>query len=254
MKFLIIGDVHGYFGSMFEHLINVQDRGIEYDAVIQCGDFGFYDGVIKSLKQIINLTNFKKPIYFIDGNHENHDYLLNNFNSLKKYNVFYQKRSSITILEDDTKIGWIGGSFNVDRPQYINGNVSNFPNKKEIDLTIKNIKNSGGVDLIISHSCPMNIGIGIVGLPEFQISAREYISAVGYRPPGIMDIGDESLTNLWNNLNGFKPKNWVFAHFHKYHYAKIEKTNFFCVGTCDKIFTKEQRIYVFDTKTKEILT
>lgn len=254
MRFLIIGDVHGYFDPMFEHLINVQNRGIEYDAVIQCGDFGFYYNCVKNLKNILYKTKFNKPIYFIDGNHEDHFYLFKEYTgSLEKKNIFYCKRGTITKFEDGTKIGWLGGAFNVDRPQEVWDGISNFPLPEEVELMINNIKKENGIDLMVTHSCPMNIGIGIVGHPEFQISAHEYISAVGYKAPGILDIGDEPLQRLWEELGNLKPKNWVFAHLHKYKYSKVGKTNFYCVGTCDRIFTKQQNIYIYDTKTKEIL-
>ncbi len=198
--------------------------------------------------------NFKKPIHFVDGNHEDHNYLYESIDKLSKMNVHYHRRGSITELDDGTKIGWLGGAFNVDRPQYAyEDGTTNFPSPAEIDAMTDLIK-SNSIDLMVSHSCPMCIGIGIKGHPIFQQSAKIYIEGVGYNSAPITDVGDEPLQTLWNNLEGYRPKNWVFGHLHKDVHSKVGATDFWCVGHCGSAgINRIPRIYIYDTELKEIL-
>lgn len=255
MKYLIIGDVHGYWSDLAVHLRNVNERGIDFDEVIQVGDFGVYIGKLKLLKQMLYKLKFDKPIHFIDGNHEDHPYLYQSMAKLAKMNVFYHPRCTITFLEDGTKIGWMGGAFNVDRPQYAYPDgTSNFPHPKEIGIMADVIKKNGGVDLMVTHSCPMGIGIGIHGHPIFQESAINFIGGIGYRPAPMLDVGDEPHKDLWEMLEGYRPKTWVFGHLHRDVHSKVGTTDFWCVGHCGSAgIQRMPRIYIYDTDSKEIM-
>jgi len=255
MKILLIGDVHGRFQRFGNHILNTINRGIEFDAIIQCGDFGIYTGAKEELRKLMFKIKLNKLIYFIDGNHEDHYTLYLVKNKLDKMGVIYQQRGTILKLKDGTKVGFMGGAFNVDRPQqnYLNGTY-NFPHKSQIENFSNLLKKEGGVDLMITHSCPSNIGIGIKGHQEFFESGQVFIGKLGFPVSPVHDIGDSFLTDLWNQIEGFRPKHWVFAHVHKHHLSKVDNTEFCSVGCCDGTDELPQpKIYIYDTETKEIL-
>lgn len=71
MKILFIGDVHAKFGYLMS-LVN----GSDADVVIQCGDFGIWTDAVKGLGLPAQYhVNFNKPVYFVEGNHDNHAWL-----------------------------------------------------------------------------------------------------------------------------------------------------------------------------------
>jgi predicted phosphodiesterase len=256
MKYLIIGDVHGVWSDFGIHIKNVINRGFEFDAIIQCGDFGIYPDYIKTLHQMLHRIQFDKPIYFVDGNHEDHEYLHRSIKKFSKWNIHYQNRSSITILEDGTKIGWLGGAFNVDRPQYITQTTCNFPTTIDINNMVNNIIDHNGIDLMVTHSCPSNIGINLAGLPCFHIAAQHFIKPLGYDVAPIHDAGDCQLTQLWNALKvEHRPKIWVFGHFHTDYITTVDTTTFCCVGHCTSAgINRMPRMYFYDSTTKEFFS
>jgi predicted phosphodiesterase len=249
MKYLIIGDTHASWSSLSQHMHTVEMRGIEYDEVIQVGDFGFYQSTMGFFKTFAK--KFKKKIHFIDGNHEDHAFLAKHKETYEeKYNLFYHPRGSITEI-NGSKIGWMGGAFNVDRPQeFING-TQNFPSREEIDAMIAKVNDIGGVDLMVTHSCPHSIGVAMKGTTFFQETIEKYIHGIGYTSGPLWDCGDEPLTTLWHGLK-VKPKNWVFGHFHKQHQGRVGDTNFFCVGICDMNFKPSCPVYIYDTEYKQV--
>lgn len=256
MRFLVVGDVHyPRFNDFVIHVRNVIARGIEFDAIIQCGDFGIYEGSFKPMKQALYRLKLNKPIYFVDGNHEDHGYLHRSIEKFSKIGVHFQPRSSITTLDDGCKIGWFGGAFNVDRHQFKfdDGSV-NYPTPDEINLMAKRIKDVGGVDLLVTHSNPCGIGIGIHGDSFLCKNGAVFVQLEGYEMAPVLDCGDITLTNLWNQLGEYKPKTWIFAHHHCDYHNKVENTDFYCVGHCESVGIRRMpTVYIFDSIEKKML-
>ena len=71
MKILFIGDVHGQFSEL-AHLVNNSNA----DIAIQCGDFGIWTDCVPGnpIPKKYHL-NLNKPVYFVEGNHDNHAWL-----------------------------------------------------------------------------------------------------------------------------------------------------------------------------------
>lgn len=260
MIYLIVGDVHGQYYPMLTWINTLAGRGLTFDEVIQVGDFGVYPNHTINLLEKLNENghHVNHKIHFVDGNHENHGYLVSQaVDELANFNIEYHPRGSVTYLEDGTTIGWLGGAFNVERSQEIwnldNGqSITNFPSKLEIDTAIDTFNAVGkSLDLLVTHVNPCNLGIGIKGQPIFNQTIEMYIGDLGYAIPPITDVGDEPLLTLYHGLN-HGPDNWVFGHLHQHHYAKVGKTNFYCVGCCDGGNVKP-RIYLYDSELKQVL-
>jgi len=254
MRILIVGDVHGRFSDLSEFLRQIQsDYGI--DSAIQVGDFGFYRDCMALLH--LKRIRFPVPLRVIDGNHEDHIWLRRMLmaGSARKWkeesNLIYQPRSTIERLGAST-IGFLGGALHVDRPQQHNL-LARFPNyilshqsKKAAALF-----NREQPDLIVTHSCPCGIGIGMLGAPEFASGVTEYIFNAGFDAGPDTDCGETELKKLWDDLK-HKPGGWVFGHFHRIHNTVIKGTRFVCVG--DDLASTQHTLVLWDTDEKKLLT
>lgn len=257
MRFLLLGDVHADWSFFKAVITSTRDRKIDFDAVIQVGDFGIYPDYVKPLYKIGDELNV--PIHFIDGNHEHHEHLWNVWPKMAQHNIFYHPRGTVTVLPDGTKIGWLGGALNVDRQQYYSAKhqSANYPLADEIDLAANAINDCGGVDLMVTHSCPHNIGVGMRGSNFFRHTIKEHIiDALGFPDVGLHDVGDEPLRQFWDKLN-HKPKSWIYGHFHKRQHSVVGTTNFYCIGTCDYAYNDKHNdkfvIFIYDTELKKVL-
>jgi predicted phosphodiesterase len=250
MRVLIIGDVHGQHRQLADLLRQIQtDYRIE--AGIQVGDFGFY------AEQMAEHVRYPVPLHVIDGNHEDHPWLRRALltGAARTWkttsNLIYQPRPSVARL-GSSKIGFLGGALHVDRPQKHNL-LSRFPNyilrhHREQAATLFNREKP---ELIVTHSCPAGIGIGVRGSADLQDGVAEHIKKAGFDPGPQDDCGEAELTALWRALS-YRPRGWVFGHFHCTHEAVVEGARFVCVG--DDLDTLRQSLVLWDTEEKKLLT
>jgi predicted phosphodiesterase len=251
MRFLVLGDVHANWHDLNSVMKNVDfNLKIKYDAVIQVGDFGFSKfGLIKldsfNVKYVKNedgrLTTecsplkFHKPVYVIDGNHEDHDFIKNsNKEEWKtKYNIHYQPRGTYMDV-NGYKIGFLGGALNADRAQEgsIDKETTNYILNKQIERAINEWNEIGGIDTLITHSCPSNMGVGMQGHPNLYMAVQRYIVEAGHGENNFTDCGEAPLTALYKGLKK-KPKFWIYGHFHQIRDVKVYNTQFMCVGSTD---------------------
>jgi len=73
LKTLYIGDIHGDFDSMEILTRFIQERSPDVGRVVVVGDFGFFPDSHEASWYPQSRLNI--PVYFIDGNHEDHDML-----------------------------------------------------------------------------------------------------------------------------------------------------------------------------------
>lgn len=253
MRVLIVGDIHGQVQEFCRFLIEMKSH-FRIEAAIQLGDFGFYPEIIQLMLE--QKLHFCVPVYAVDGNHENHEWLFwagmnsTRANWHKDHNLIYLPRASIFKL-GSTKIGAIGGALNVDRPQVISAKsmTSNFIQQIERERAEK-LFNAERPDLIISHTCPTGIGIGMKGSHYFNQTIVQHIVKEGHDPGVEDDCGDRELTHLWNNLD-VKPIAWAFGHFHINHECHIAQTHFVCL---DSFNADVPQINLWDTEEKSLLT
>jgi hypothetical protein len=243
MKIGFFGDIH-YNYDLFIDFLNKLKKLNKIDIAIQAGDFGFS----KNLIEKINLNRPPIPLYAIDGNHEDFNFLnkasgLIMLNELRNSGFYYQKRGSVINLCGCT-IGFIGGALNIDKSQkLISGNVIT---ENDLYRTI-NTFNLFMPDIIVSHSCPSSIGIGIKGNPNLKHGIYNYIVMEGFDPGPENDPGETRLAMLWNELHK-KPSHWIFAHFHKFHQKKLSSTTFSCIPA----FRDSSEFIIFDTEYANI--
>lgn len=253
MKILFIGDTHGELFDL-QKLLAMAKSNMGIEIAIQVGDFGFFPNIIQNL--IHQNVKFPIPLFAIDGNHENHEMLFEASQKEKqlwkeKLNLTYVSRGSVLNF-DKTKIGFLGGALHVDRPQERTEHYTNYVSDADLELAIRNFNsnsnsNKENLDLIVTHSCPMNIGVGRKSNPIFDYGVASYIRSLGIDPGDKNDCGEEKLTRLWNSLT-VRPKAWIYGHFHLNHMSKVDETSF--IGLAEM---KSNGYVIWDTTEKNFV-
>lgn len=253
MRVLIVGDVHGQHQELVGALREIQSLyGIR--AAIQVGDFGFYKDLMARLRD--QRIRFPVPLHVIDGNHEDHAWLQRALLTgaarrwKEEANLIYQPRPSLAQI-GNSKVGFLGGALHVDRPQQHNL-LSRFPNyllcqQRQQATTLFNREKP---ELIITHSCPAGIGVGMQGASELDQGVTEYIINAGFDPGPERDCGESELQKLWQNLK-YRPCGWAFGHFHCPSVTTIEGTRFVCAGNIP--VDPQHEFVLWDTDEKKLL-
>ena len=253
MRVLIVGDSHGQLEAFARCLRQaVLDHTI--GAAIQVGDFGFFASVLAEFRA--RGGRFVVPVFAIDGNHEDHTWLAARVADgtaeqwREECNLTYQPRGSILAL-GSSKVGLLGGAFHVDRPQE-HGRGGGFPNyiRREDRLRALENFNHERPQLIVTHSCPTRIGVGVKGSPLFEPWVRVYVTNAGFDAGPQDDCGEPELTKLWHGL-AFSPRAWVFGHFHQPHRTEVEGTRFVCLS--DDLGIPARAMVIWDTESRKLL-
>jgi len=254
MRVIVIGDVHGQYRELADVLRQAQtDFGVA--AALQVGDFGFFREPMAQLRR--NGIRFPVPVHAIDGNHEDHRWLRQAVRSgvarawQAEANLIYQPRPSVARLGAST-VGFLGGALHVDRPQTHNV-LSRFPNyiARHHREQAAALFNREMPELIVTHSCPAGIGIGMCGSPTMAQGVAEHVVHAGFDPGPPGDCGEAQLATLWRELR-YRPRGWVFGHFHCAHEATVEGTRFLCVSDTPPVFP--HTLVLWDTEEKNLLT
>lgn len=243
MRIGLFGDVHGNYAMFYEllmHSVKTQHISI----AIQVGDFGLSKEVLKHEE----LFQLPVPLYVIDGNHENFNFIAKSlkFHETEKWashNLHYQPRGSVATI-NNIHAGFIGGALNVDQQQY--RRQGNYITNEDINKALNNF-DLEPIDIVVSHSCPAGIGIGMKGSPLHTWGVANYIIMSGYDPGPSGDYGEIQLTNLWERMKQ-RPRLWVYGHFHQYQTTMIDDTQFVCLPRID-VF---HQCVVWDSETGEI--
>ena len=253
MRVLIVGDVHGQHRKLATALHQAQ-TDFRIGAAVQVGDFGFYAKLFTATSE--ERVRYPVPLHVIDGNHEDHAWLRRcqltgvDRNWPQELNLIYQPRASVARL-GSSQVGFLGGALHVDRPQKHNL-LAGFPNyilKRHREQAVA-LFNRERPELIVTHSCPSGIGIGVSGAADMGPGVAEHVIAAGFDPGPTNDCGEVELSRLWSELD-YRPRAWVFGHFHRMHEASIAGTRF--VGVSDDLEAPTRRLVIWDTEEKKVV-
>ena len=227
----ICGDIHADWGAL-NAFINTKIRQSklvralagdyeEFEAIIlQCGDFGYWPHTqprhswfepgewTGGGKYVVhNAVPFLKgglvPLYWCDGNHENHDAL----DALEEScpdrpfipvspGVFYARFGAMLTLVDGTSVMFCGGAESVDK-DLREPRLSWWPQEgiDEADMRRLPDPQSAHVDWLISHTCPRCFGV--VG--PYSMAEKN------------LEESRKRLDRVWEM---YKPQKWWFGHYH----------------------------------------
>lgn len=204
MNVLLLGDSHG--NHMFVHgaLRWARDNGVS--RVVQLGDFGYWprqksgQGFLKGVGR--SSLDLGVDLYFIDGNHEDHDEL----DALQARQgpcmfmpVTSRPGAPIFIRRgarwewDGMTFGAFGGAFSIDRSRRVK-HVSWFPQEMPDPSKIAEI---GKVDVLLTHDAP------VVPAP--------YLAAGTFKRDA---TSEESQRTVYDALTATQPDWLVHGHWH----------------------------------------
>ncbi|MBA3936229.1 MAG: metallophosphoesterase [Planctomycetes bacterium] len=237
MTLLVLGDCHASWSMLIDAIdVAVARHGVT--AVIQVGDFGFFPLYFPLLEKMLINRPFRVPVHVIEGNHEDHAWLWAQaadgaFNRwAKEFNLIVHRRGDVASVAGIT-VGFLGGALHADRSQHGSTakGTTNWVTNREADRAALAF-NATSIDLMVTHSCPHSIGVGIHGSAELFLAVERYIQAKGFDGGPYDDCGEPALVRLWKKLER-SPKSWVFGHFHTHREAEVGETVFRCVGSID---------------------
>jgi predicted phosphodiesterase len=253
MNLMFIGDVHACWHRLYDGISRIT-RVHDVRAAIQVGDFGFFSRFSASHFGRNGSFHLPIPMYVIDGNHEDHAWLRSQVDRglcsrwERESNLFFQPRGSIRRIGGVT-IGFCGGALHVDRPQEgsLDQMTTNWVSDHEAERAAETFSEHQ-VDLIVTHSCPHSIGVGMRGRPYLAADAERHITRCGFSAGPMSDCGEPGLLHLWRHLRHF-PREWVFGHFHAHHHAEIQGVRFRCVGSIDGSDDRTEPVmYILNTE------
>ena len=237
MSILILGDCHGAWAKLIDAIANgVERHGVT--TVIQVGDFGFFPNLFPKLEVALAGRPFPVPVHVIDGNHEDHAWLWQQAKAGEfarwdaTHNLIVHRRGDTALIEG-VRVGFLGGALHADRRQHgsIAMGTTNWVTERDVEQAVAAFS-TAGVDLLVSHSCPHSIGVGMQASPHLLLSVELHIRARGFDSGPLDDCGEPALRGLWAGLKP-APRAWVFGHFHAHQRTRIRDTLFRCVGSSD---------------------
>jgi len=206
-KLLVIGDTHCDFGYILDsvavHCENI-DKDDIINAVLIAGDCGFWPGDTIGNKFLKNIADFTLPVYFIDGNHEQHERLQqaiqyndNDICEISK-NLYYIKRGKVVTI-NGIKIGCLGGGVSIDKHVRTTG-IDFFdcevPSYEEFQSFI-DVVQMHKPDYIVTHDAPFSA-----------------IVHSGICPRVREDESNRGFDNVFNAIKDCDFKCWIFGHYH----------------------------------------
>lgn len=231
-KKYLLGDIHGYWSVIANHLVHNDEKNIAY---IQVGDFGigFYEDEPNKLKQLDDMLNdYESDLYVMRGNHDNpawfkdggSDKIADIKSGLKRI-VFIQDYTVLNI--DFENILFVGGAVSIDRrPRMMDLRESWWVDEIFV-LDEEKLKGFEGIDRVITHTAP-----------DFCEPIRMNNLVYGYASNDMgllqdLKIERDLITKMANilMLNGKNPKlkGWYYGHFHNNYRFLHSNIEFVCL-------------------------
>lgn len=225
MRILVLGDTHcdTHCDTKFiNEFVNPLAVKSECDVIIQVGDFGFWPAMMMGDHKhsyrgfapfIEACDNLPVPIYFLAGNHENHDALdLAESRSLLVDEVFISSNviyrpTGATWEWDGVRCLAVGGAHSIDK-EYRTTGIDWFPQELITDEQETKASSVGKVDVIFSHDAPANVDL----YPHFPDQAR------GFWVEPQTEINRRKLQNI---IDATEPSRVYHGHWHLDYTDKI---------------------------------
>ena len=220
-KIIITGDIHGDWGPL-NALINRKQP----DKLIVCGDFGYWPHFHKSTNfhrrgvpwNQYGIKNPKTEIYWIDGNHENHEIIQQmvkehgrkNPIQIKEFEngkVYYMPRCSTMELNGINCL-FIGGACSIDKETRVEG--ISWWRDEELSYTDYLNLPEEEIEVVFSHTIPSCVDDKLPLLSQaladkFKDGSCQILEEVFYK---------------------YKPIRWYFGHFHRHYQFEFENCQF----------------------------
>lgn len=215
---LFVSDVHCHF-----ELINMQvdhaeeNHGEKVSQILVLGDIGAFEHELKVFFRNFP-EGFKRPLAFIDGNHEDFACLPDLAEKYKRH-MTYLPRATMHEFSD-LKVLALGGA------AYMDASVTPIGCEITSDQ-IEACLHFQCADVVISHDCPQNIGID--------------------NAPGFEHYGKPGFARGLEIAQKLKPAYWFFGHHHRWFDRQIDSTRFIGLAEIWKgyaVFTDQGKVFI----------
>lgn len=217
-KFAVVGDWHQNRPYAVACLNNIAEHNSNVKIIVHLGDFLGYGSVNLREKYLDRLQEVceenDQVIAFIDGNHEDFNYL---FNLPVEDNGTVKLRDRIFYLPRSFKWSWndvdfmaLGGAPSINRLDLV-PHVSWFPEEIITAGDYEKALNKGNVDVLFTHDCPT--GVDIPGLDNNNLPPKwkkEILHCETQRQ------------RLYNFCEEVKPHYLFHGHYHKDYRSVLE--------------------------------
>jgi predicted phosphodiesterase len=205
MKILVAGDWHGnapWATRVIEFAAESQ-----YDAIFQLGDFGWWPHVDWGQRYIDRVSEtamkVEMPIYWCDGNHDNHEDLLQHSSSATRVSV----REALHYVPRGTAWQWegvrfvaLGGAYSIDKDRRIPG-YSWWEDEMIRERDVERTLQAESCDILFTHDAPYRA----VGKPLYKDDANT-------------DANNAAVRAVMEALQ----PDWLFhGHWHEYKYHEM---------------------------------
>lgn len=235
-KVLIVGDIHGEFDKL-RWIISKVNAHTKLDACIQVGDYGIWTDFSPSNIVKAYRTKYEVPVYFCDGNHENHaaldQYERGKVHQLTDKLFFCAFGSTLTFGK--YTFLFCGGADSIDKSWRIP--FKSWWATECISLEDLNYLPEEKIDVVISHTAPQNIADTLCEQLDH-----------GFKALKCEDISCSYLSRIHEK---YKPVKWFFGHWHMPFYQTIEDTQYYgldMLGSCISNFA-----VIVDTQNLETI-
>lgn len=207
----LIGDIHGDITQIMSENLKKSGINIKYnDTIIVLGDFGImFKDTEQQRESLKYISGLSYNVVFIDGNHENFDYLNKQDvctkwgNKVHKLSdrCFHLIRGNIYRIEGHNFLCF-GGATSVDKEYRVLGSTywnEELPDRFDINRLEKSLDSGKTIDYVLTHTCSNKILSDMKTIKPFgdRCKVRDILD-------GVEDFLSDS---------SFK---WFFGHFHTY--------------------------------------
>ncbi len=210
MFYMVAGDTHGD-SEHCKYLIEQAEKN-NIDVIVQLGDFGYWehskDGqlFLKYLNEALKRAGIN--LFWLDGNHENHTKLREDYGVDIENPEPVGIRSNIVYLPRATTWEWqgirhmaVGGAWSIDYKFRTPGR-SWWPEEMISTEEEKLAISRGPVDILLTHDVPDGVDINT----HFAIQGRDFLKADVQS-----QLNRETVRRI---VDGVRPKLLVHGHYH----------------------------------------
>lgn len=246
MRILAVGDTHGNV-QFWQHVFNAMSY-LEYDVIVQVGDFGFWTHVPGGEEYLdfleIVLTKKKVKLYWVDGNHENFDALYDlpvqsdGFRKIRPH-IFHIPRGH-TWTWDKVKFMGFGGAYSIDQmPRVIDemegAPKSWWPQEFITDDEVERAIAAGPVDVLFSHDVPE----GNQGLQEAFVLQKGW-------PLNPIELSRQQRVQLRRVFDSVRPSQLIHGHYHLRYNGELDGCKIAGLAH-DNLRRPQEALFLLDT-------
>lgn len=204
MRVLIAGDTHADANAA--RTLAVLAERHEVNEIWQCGDLGWWPRTDGGSRFTNLLGLLPVPLYFADGNHEDHDRLLHDAPAEYEIatNVWYVPRGVVRTLrwgDFERRVMFFGGARSVDRVHRRAG-ISWFSDELPNHRQWSRAETADPVDVVVAHDSPHWMEYGY---PPHHLS---------FWPMEDLLVSEQFRRMLTNLSERVRPRLWFNGHHH----------------------------------------